>query len=172
MINSESTDNILANGFTMNQDSPSTMHTKLMPYKNYERMVPSKNHASQHSCKANSEILDDNSNRELFINPYTKVESKRANVNSLSKPNSFYKKQPYSSSISEQNSKKGSEKNITIKPAKRSVILQNSHQKRRSKPNSKNRSKNRNKELNASIESVEEFDANPVYIDTGGSNMQ
>ena len=77
------------------------MHTKLLPYKNYEKIVPNKNHSSQQSWKANSEIIGDKSNKELFINPYTKLETKKLAINSLSKPNSFYK-QAYSSSVSEK----------------------------------------------------------------------
>ena len=147
------------------------MHTKLMPYKNYEKIAQNKNHASLKSCKANNEIVGSESNRGLFINPYTKVENKKA-VISLSKPNSFYKKQPYSSSASEQNSKKGSEKKFPVKSLpKKSETVQNS-QKKRSRTNSKRKVKKRNGDLNASIESVEDFDNNPVYIDTGGSNMQ
>ena len=37
------------------------------------------------------------SNKELLINPYTKIETKHKTGNSLSKPNSFINKQAYSS---------------------------------------------------------------------------
>ena len=48
-LNSESTSNIIVDGFTMNQVSPSTMHSKLMPYKNYEKIYAKKSHTSQNS---------------------------------------------------------------------------------------------------------------------------
>lgn len=171
MINSESTDNIIADGFTMNQESPSTLNTKLLPYHNYNKIVPNKNHASQQSCKANSEIIGDKSNKELFINPYTKMENNRMGLNSMSKPNSFYQKAPYSSNTSDHNSKIGSEKKVTMGVTKPKTLSMNPSKHRRN-GSSKSKSKNRNREMNASIESVEDFDSNPVYIDTGGSNMQ
>ena len=46
------------------------------------------------------------------------------------------------------------------------------HEKRISYVQSKSKSNKRNKNLSASAESIEDAEFNPVYIDTGGSNMQ
>lgn len=179
-LNSESTSNIIVDGFTMNQVSPSTMHSKLMPYKNYEKIYAKKSHTSQNSWKANSEIVGDRSNKDLFIQPYTKLETKKLPLKNLSKPNSFHKKQPYSSSTSEHNnSRMGSDKRSPSKlSSKFDLIITNNtskslgKQKIKSKNSSKKSIKSKLKYLNGSIESNEDFDSNPVYIDTGGSNMQ
>jgi len=156
----------------MNEVSPSTLNSKLIPYKNYARMVPNKNHTSQKSCKANSEIVGDKSNKELFINPYTKVETVKLVTNSLSKPNSFYNNLPKSSTASENNNSKNiSEQRSPIKNIMHYNVIKDQNNKE-SKNSSKHKSKHRSRERDGSIESAEDIDFNPVYIDTGGSNMQ
>lgn len=179
-LNSESTSNIIVDGFTMNQVSPSTMHSKLMPYKNYVKIHAKKSHTSQNSWKANSEIMGDRSNKDLFAQPYTKLETKKLPFKNISKPNSFYKKQPYSSSTSDHNNSRiGSEKRSPSKILNKLDIMGTNNTSKslgkhqvKSKNSSKKRIQHKLKYLNRSIESNDEFDSNPVYIDTGGSNMQ
>ena len=110
------------------------------------------------------------SNKELLINPYTKIETKHKTGNSLSKPNSFINKQAYSSWASQQSSTKGFEKKKIEGPLRNHEVAHNQYSSGRKQNRVKR--KNRNKQMNSSIESVEDFDTNPVYIDTGGSNMQ
>lgn len=184
--NSDTSDNIIVEAYTLKEDSPSTINSNLMPYQdkppkgipeqfslyqNYEGFGTNRHQISQHSWKANSEIVGNNSHQELLNNPYSK--DGKFNINSVKKPAGYHKKQPYSCVASNhQNSRPTSAKRSPMKSSTKS--RSNSKERPRAPSHKSNKARNSRKRRNmsGSIESAEDPEIKPVYIDTGGSNMQ
>ena len=183
---SDASDNIIVEAYTLKEGSPSTINSNLMPYqdkptkeapgqfslyKNYEGFGTNRHQISQNSWKANSEIVGTNSHQELLNNPYSK--EGKFNINSVKKPTGYHKKQPYSCVASNhQNSRPTSAKRTPMKSSTKAKSNSKERPRAPSHKSNKVRRSRKRRNMSGSIESAENPEIKPVYIDTGGSNMQ
>lgn len=181
---SSTVDNIIGEAFTLNDNSPATIHSKLMPYQdnmnhninnqfkiyqNYQDFDTNRDKTSQASFKAKSEVYNDGSRKEFVKNPYAKQD--KFMTNSVKKPSVSYKKQPNSVGVSSvgKRSKPNSGQRSPLKTASK---LLKEDIKRTSKKHGRSKDSRRKRNFSGTIESADDPEIIPVYIDTGGSNMQ
>lgn len=181
---SSTVDNIIGEAFTLNNNSPTTVHSKLMPYQdnishninnqfklyqNYQDFDTNRDRTSQASFKAKSEVYNDGSRKVFIDNPYTKQE--KFMINSVKKPNVNYKKQPNSAGVS-STSKRSKPNSGQRSPLKTASKLLKEDSKKIGKKHGRSKDSRRKRNFSGTIESADDPEIIPVYIDTGGSNMQ
>lgn len=170
--NSSSTDNIIADAFSINENSPSTVQSKLMPYQdmvnneitkeftmyqNYQDFgsKQDKGQNSHSSFQAKSDFLPSDSNRLLSQNPYEKG-AKKGNF-SCKKSNEV-QKQAYVSAISNPNfSHPNSGQRTPTKVSSTKALKAKNRHKKMQRRNRRN--------MSGSIESAEAPHVEHIYTD-------
>jgi len=127
-----------------------------------------KNKVSQHSWRASKEIANNFNRKRSYDNPY---EKKEINYDKGKKTCISEKKQPKSWAASNHKSSKPNSGQRSPNKNSNKGYFQK-YEKKVGNIKSKSKSNKRNRNLSASAESIDDTDFNPVYIDTGGSNMQ
>ena len=171
--NSTPSDDIIVESFDMNKQSPSSLHNKLKPYQNnqtyeimkgftmfkkHQNLQTHKIKDSHKSLNVNNEIIYDDSQNHSKIKNQNKM---KIIVNSTKKPQKYkYTSHKYSFPVSCKKS--------SIKYHKK----QRKEECKKKKRHVRSKEHRRNLNLNGTFDSNGNSEIFPVYIDTGGSNMQ